>query len=71
MTTLLGVLLGFATAFSQCFAYIFSRMFVMQHRNAFWKLLLVSHLYMGLVCLLGLPFLWTDTLPPLQDYLLP
>jgi drug/metabolite transporter (DMT)-like permease len=71
MTTIIGILLGLTTAFSQCFAYVFSRLFVIRHRNAFWKLLLVSHLYMGLASLIALPFVWPQTLPPLGQYLLP
>jgi drug/metabolite transporter (DMT)-like permease len=71
MTMLFGILLGFATAFSQCFAYIFSRLFVIRHRNAFWKLLLVSHLYIGLASLLGLFFIWPEVLPPPNQYVGP
>ncbi len=71
MTTLLGILLGLATAFSQCFAYVFSRMFVIKHREAYWKLLLVSHLYMGAASLVGILFIWPRQLPPLQEYIIP
>ena len=71
MTTLIGILLGLATALSQCFAYVFSRLFVVKHRNAYWKLLLVSHLYMGAASLVAILFMWPKQLPPLQEYLLP
>ncbi len=71
MITLLGIAFGVATALSQCFAYIFSRLFVIRHRNAMWQLLLVSHLYMGAVSLVALAFVWPDGLPPLATYLWP
>jgi len=61
MTTILGILFGLTTAFSQTLAYIFSRLFVIRHKHAFWRLLLISHTYMGIVSLIALPFLWPDT----------
>lgn len=71
MITLMGILLGLTTAFSQCFAYIFSRLFVMRHRNAYWHLLLASHLYMGAASLVAILFIWPESLPPLRQYVLP
>ena len=71
MTLLLGIALGLLTAFCQCFSYVFSRIFVIRHRSAFWNLLLVSHLYIGLISALGLCFIWPETLPPLSQYILP
>ncbi len=71
MSTLLGIVFGIATALSQCLAYVFSRLFVIRHRNAMWQLLLTSHLYMGAVALIALPFVWPDALPPLATYAWP
>lgn len=69
--TFLGIAFGLATALSQCFAYVYSRLFVLRHRNALWRLLLVSHVYMGLASLIGLPFVWPESLPPLSRFALP
>ena len=67
----IGIAFGIATALSQCFAYVFSRLFVLRHRNALWQLLVASHIYMGLAALIGLPFVWPDSLPPLSRYAWP
>ena len=69
--TCIGIAFGIATALSQCFAYIFSRLFVLRHHSALWRLLVVSHVYMGLAALIGLPFAWPDTLPPLSRFWFP
>ncbi len=63
--------MGVSSALSQTFGYVFSRLYVIRHQNAFWRLLLVSHLYMGLASLLLLPLVWTDNIPPLRNYLIP
>jgi len=71
MTTLLGIILGLTTACSLCFAYVYSRLFVIRHQNASWQLLLVSHVYMGVASVLALPLIWPDDLPLMRQYILP
>ena len=71
MITILGIILGLTTAFSQCFAYIFSRMYVTRHRHAYWHLLLASHIYMGIAALACIFFVWPTALPPLRQYAIP
>lgn len=71
MITLLGILFGLTTALSQTVAYVFSRIFVIRHKHAFWQLLIVSHVYMGIAALIALLFLWPDNPPPVRQYIAP
>ncbi len=71
MTTLFGILLGLGAALSQCFAYLISRAFVVQHRHAFVQFLLTSHLYMGVMALLVLAAAWPAGMPLPRQAMVP
>ncbi|MFC1463021.1 EamA family transporter [Verrucomicrobiota bacterium] len=66
-----GMLFGIAAALSQSLSYIFSRLYVIRHPRAPGRLLVLSHLMMGLGALLVLPFAWTPEVPPLHVYIRP
>ncbi len=62
-----GILIGLAGAVSQSFAYLVSRHFVaVSGGRSARKLLVVGHVWMGLISLILLPFVW---LPPRVDLL--
>lgn len=63
-----GVLLGFAAAACQSVSYIFSRLFVLRCADGTRRLLVASHLFMGVACAAALPFLWSADVPPPSRY---
>jgi len=67
----IGVVLGLSSALAHSLAYVFSRVFVTGRRRGVLRLMALGHLMMGLICLAGLPFLWTEEVPPLGDFIFP
>ena len=67
----LGIVCGLAAAVCHSASYIFSRLFVIERKHAVVRLLVASHLIMGVISLLLLPLVWTSDLPPVRNYFLP
>lgn len=67
----MGILLGLLAAFFQSLSYLCSRQFLEKHQGKSLKLLLISHILMGVVSLLILPFLWDAVVPAFFSYVLP
>jgi len=70
-STLAGIGFGLCTAFCQSIFYIFTRRFVSRTGKTPMLLLIVSHVQMGLACLLLLLLLRPQHLPPLETYAAP
>jgi uncharacterized membrane protein len=68
---IIGVLLGFMAALCQASSYICSRVFLHKYPGENIKLLLISHLIMGIVSLLALPFVLAESFHLLPDIILP
>ncbi len=56
----IGVLSGLLAAFLQAISYILSRGILHGGRTTPLHLLIVSHLWMGIVCWIALPFVWQE-----------
>jgi drug/metabolite transporter (DMT)-like permease len=65
-----GILCGLAAAACHSVSYIFSRMFLTGGRHSVRRLLISSHLMMGVASVVALPFLWTADVPPLRTFAL-
>lgn len=70
-TETIGILFGLGAAVCHSVSYIFSRLFIIQRRDAIVRLLVAAHLIMGVISLILLPLVWSSELPPLKGYLLP
>jgi hypothetical protein len=66
-----GVILGIAAALSQSASYVFSRLHVVRTQRPVSGLLVMSHLVMGVMSLVLLPFVWTDALPEWRGFIVP
>ena len=56
---ILGIVMVFGAAFGQSFSYIFTRHYVQRRpAGASRQLLVLGHLWMGLLSLIALPFVW-------------
>ena len=65
-----GIIFGLGAASSQSFSYLFSRSFVGRFGTSF-ELLVYSHILMGIISLLILPFLPISTLPEFSVFCWP
>ncbi len=65
---LLGILLGLGAAILQSLSYLFSRDYVVRRDRAAMRLLVISHVLMGVVSLVLLPFVYPHDAPPLRTY---
>ncbi|RPI63599.1 MAG: hypothetical protein EHM48_02200 [Planctomycetaceae bacterium] len=70
-TLLLGVMLGLGAAVAHSLSYLFSRLYVLRHHSAVFRLLILGHVAMGCMSLLMLPFLPLSKLPPVEEYIGP
>ena len=68
---MLGILFGLGAALCHSLSYLFSRLFVIRRSDAVIRLLVASHLIMGVISLVLLPFAWSPELPALGEYWLP
>jgi drug/metabolite transporter (DMT)-like permease len=68
---ILGVLLGLGAATSQSLSYIFSRTFSAKHEKSTLPLLAMSHIMMGVMAGVLVPFFWPERFPPAGVYLRP
>jgi multidrug transporter EmrE-like cation transporter len=68
---LTGILLGLGAATSQSVSYLCSREFVARFKGHAVRLLLLSHVLMGLMSAALLPIVIPDSMPPIADYALP
>ena len=66
-----GILLGLAAAACLSVSYIFSRLFVMRCDDGARRLLIASHLFLGLASAAVLPLVWSSDVPPLRRYAAP
>lgn len=57
---LIGVLSGIIAAFFQSLSYILSRHVLHAHHTTPLHLLIISNVWMGLICLVALPFVWPE-----------
>lgn len=67
----MGILLGLLAAFFQSLSYLCSRHFLEKHQGKSLKLLLISHIFMGMASFIILPFLWDVSVPSFSTYVLP
>lgn len=65
---IIGILLGFGAALAQSCSYLFSRRFVAKHSSGTLSLLVLSHVIMGALSAVILPFVWPDSLPPVGNF---
>lgn len=68
---LAGVLCGLAAAFAQSLSFLLSRQFVIRQNNAVFRLLVLSHVIMGVASLAILPLVWTASVPPVGRFFWP
>lgn len=72
MTELIpGILCGLLAASFQSLCYVFSRIFVTRPGNTSGLLFVLSHVQMGAVAVLALPFLLAGDVPPLAAFFWP
>jgi drug/metabolite transporter (DMT)-like permease len=67
---LLGILLGLAAALCQSSSYVGSRIFTHKYPGRTLSLLSLSHIVMGILALILLPFVWPSRMPPFTEYAL-
>jgi len=66
-----GVVFGLAAAILQSASYVFSRLFVVRHANATARLLITSHIWMGIMAVVVFPFVWTSAIPSPSSFAVP
>lgn len=67
---LIGILCGFITAMGTSLSYVLNRHYVAIRGGGPVKLLVISHILMGLLAAIVLPFIHDASLPPLSQYAL-
>ena len=65
----LGILTGLLAASFQAAAYVFSRQFMVRFNKSSLDLLALSHIIMGVISITALPFLWLDSMPEYQTFM--
>jgi drug/metabolite transporter (DMT)-like permease len=66
-----GIALGLSAAMFQSASYVFSRLYVVRRQGAVTRLMLTSHLLMGLASLVLLPVLYRADAPSWTTYIVP
>ncbi|WP_343807338.1 DMT family transporter [Marinobacterium maritimum] len=66
-----GIILGLMAATLQALSYLFSARFGLRHQASPVTLLVLMHVWIGIVALLSLPFLWHPQILASTDWLLP
>lgn len=64
----IGIVFGLLAAFFQASSYIFSRLFVMNTKKPVLRLFTISHIIMGVISLVMLPFLLPEEMPGPGSY---
>ena len=67
----IGIMLGLGAAAGQSLSYLFSRLYVLRSSGAVVRLLILGHVFMGVMSLAILPMLPLKHLPPLSTYAWP
>ncbi|NOY75031.1 MAG: DMT family transporter [Kiritimatiellaeota bacterium] len=67
----MGIALGLLAAFFQSLSYLCSRHFLKKHQGESLKLLVLSHIAMGIASFIILPFLWDSSAPEFSVYVFP
>ena len=68
---ILGITLSLIAAVGQALGFLLSRQYVVNHKRSALSLLVVSHLWIGLACLIILPLFWNDNANHPSTYLIP
>ncbi len=68
---ILGIFLGLIAATLQSSAYVASRVYLHRHQSSSLNLMAISHIIMGALSAVILPFIWPDDPPAWSDLLLP
>ena len=68
---LTGILFGLGAVVAQSVSYVTSRLFVLSRGQAGFRLLLASHVLMGILSLIILPLVWHPDMPAFSAYLAP
>lgn len=66
-----GIVLGLIAGLTQSGSYIFSRRYVVRHHSGPLQLLILSHIVMGVISAVILPWLWRSDLPEPGVYVWP
>lgn len=65
---IIGILVGLIAALLQSTSYLFSRRYVTRTGHGSRELFALSHVWMGVMALVCLPFIWSPTAPALAVY---
>jgi len=65
---IIGIFSGLIAAFFQSVSYVFSRRFVLKYENSTIRLLLTSHIWMGIMSLFVFIFLPLKNVPPFTNF---